>query len=247
MLVEKDEDGADVFTGFEFDDGEVVEADLVIYAVGITPRDDLARASGIKVHARGGIDVDDSLMTSAQDVYAMGECASWRGNTYGLIAPGVEMADILAFNLCQTSTSLGNFKPRKMNNPDLITKLKLMGVDVASFGDFFADKSLNRPTRPLVETVPRRPAPQIELEVEEAPAETGTPEVEEIVGRADGKKVKEAVAKPDEEIKCLVFKDPIQGTYKKYIFSKDGRYLLGGMMVGDVSDFVKLGEFPPPN
>jgi hypothetical protein len=49
-----------------------------------------------------------------------------------LIAPGVEMADILAFNLCQVSSDIGTFKPRKMNNPDLSTKLKLMGVDVAS-------------------------------------------------------------------------------------------------------------------
>lgn len=57
-------------------------------AVGITPRDDLARSSGINVHKRGGIDVDDALMTSAEDVYAIGECASWRGHTYGLIAPG---------------------------------------------------------------------------------------------------------------------------------------------------------------
>lgn len=64
------------------------EAELVVMAVGITPRDDLARASGISIARRGGIDVDDSLMTSAQDIYAIGECASWRGNTYGLIAPG---------------------------------------------------------------------------------------------------------------------------------------------------------------
>ena len=56
----------------------------------------------------------------------------FRVQTYGLIAPGVEMADILAFNLTQTA----HHAPRKMNDPDLSTKLKLMGVDVASFGDF---------------------------------------------------------------------------------------------------------------
>lgn len=98
----------ELFKGFEFDDGEVVgesflppftlyanlpsplhvEADLVIFAVGITPRDELARMSGIKVATRGGIDVDDNLETSAKGIYAIGECASWRGNTYGLIAPG---------------------------------------------------------------------------------------------------------------------------------------------------------------
>lgn len=91
MLVKQDEvDGADVFTGFEFDDGEVLEADMVVMAVGITPRDDLARVSGIATDKRGGIAVGDDLMTSAKDVYAMGECASWRGNTYGLIGPGGE-------------------------------------------------------------------------------------------------------------------------------------------------------------
>jgi nitrite reductase (NAD(P)H) len=134
MLTEPDTEdpSMEVFKGFEFTDGEVLEADLVIMAVGITPRDDLARASGIKCHTKGGIDVGDDLMTSAKDVYAMGECASWKGNTYGLIGPGVEMADILAFNLCQTNTTLGSFRPRKMNAPDLSTKLKLMGVDVAS-------------------------------------------------------------------------------------------------------------------
>ena len=52
------------------------------------------------------------------------------------------MADILAFNLTQTETQLGTFAPRKMNDPDLSTKLKLMGVDVASFGDFFADQRM---------------------------------------------------------------------------------------------------------
>lgn len=52
------------------------------------------------------------------------------------------MADILAFNLTQTETQLGTFAPRKMNDPDLSTKLKLMGVDVASFGDFFADRRM---------------------------------------------------------------------------------------------------------
>lgn len=75
-----DEDGVEVFTGFKISEDEVVESDLTIFAIGIKPRDDLAAASGIKCARRGGIDVGDDLMTSAQDVYAIGECASWRGN-----------------------------------------------------------------------------------------------------------------------------------------------------------------------
>jgi len=78
----------DVFTGFILQDGTTFEADLVIYAIGIKPRDELATASGIECLTKGGIIVNDDLQTSAQDVYAIGECASWKGNTYGLIGPG---------------------------------------------------------------------------------------------------------------------------------------------------------------
>lgn len=78
----------EIFTGFTLHDGTTFEANLVIYAIGIKPRDELARASGIECHSRGGIVVRDDLQTSAKDVYAIGECASWKGNTYGLIGPG---------------------------------------------------------------------------------------------------------------------------------------------------------------
>ena len=73
-------EGEEVFTGFEMKDGSVIESDMVIYAIGIKPRDDLARKVGIKCAKRGGIDVNDYLMTSAEGVYAIGECASWKGN-----------------------------------------------------------------------------------------------------------------------------------------------------------------------
>lgn len=75
-----------VFTGFEFADGSRMESDMVIYGIGISPRDELARSAGIQVCRRGGIEVDDFLRTSAPDVYAIGECASWRGNVYGLVS-----------------------------------------------------------------------------------------------------------------------------------------------------------------
>lgn len=81
---------SEVFDGFDLTDGTHVTADLVIFAVGIKPRDDLAKASNINCDVKGGITVNDRLLTSAADVYAIGECASWRGNTYGLIAPGGE-------------------------------------------------------------------------------------------------------------------------------------------------------------
>ena len=78
----------EVFSGLEFTDGTIIEAHIAIFAVGIVPRDDLARATGIVCHQKGGIVVDDYLKTSAEDVYAIGECANWRGQTYGLIGPG---------------------------------------------------------------------------------------------------------------------------------------------------------------
>jgi nitrite reductase (NAD(P)H) len=53
---------------------------MVIYAIGIKPRDDLAAQSGLKIHPRGGIHVGDDLSTSAKDIYAIGECANWQGN-----------------------------------------------------------------------------------------------------------------------------------------------------------------------
>lgn len=88
----EDDPSEDVFTGFLLQDSTTFQADLVIYAIGIKPRDELARTSGIECHSRGGIVVQDSLQTSAKDVYAIGECASWKGNTYGLIGPGSTFA-----------------------------------------------------------------------------------------------------------------------------------------------------------
>lgn len=90
QLSRPSEDGSseEIFTGFILQDGSTFEADLVIYAIGIKPRDELAKACGIESHSRGGIVVRDDLQTSAKDVYAIGECASWKGNTYGLIGPG---------------------------------------------------------------------------------------------------------------------------------------------------------------
>lgn len=134
----EDDPEQEVFVGFKLPDGGTIEACLVIYAIGIKPRDDIARASGIECDPRGGIVVGDDLQTMAKDVYAIGECASWKSNTYGLIGPGsafleffsfqratidqwlVEMADILSFNLTQTDSHA----PRVMNAPDLSTKLK---------------------------------------------------------------------------------------------------------------------------
>ncbi|KAF8599087.1 nitrite reductase [Ceratobasidium sp. AG-I] len=245
----------DVFSGFDLTDGTHVGADMAVFAIGIKSRDDLARLSGIDCHARGGVIVGDDLSTSAPNVYAIGECTSWKGNTYGLIAPGVEMADILSFNLTQTNS--GEHKPRKMNDPDLSTKLKLMGVDVASFGDFFADKRMQERMKAEEEDKSRaaeaniqeaasagKKPPVWEFNTNAAPSlkiENGNREMlPSAQEKGSGRKPHQHRNLRDEPIKCLTYKDPFSSVYKKYIFSADGKYLLGGMMIGDTGDYVKL-------
>jgi nitrite reductase (NADH) large subunit len=123
-------------TGIEFSDGERLEADLVIVSAGIRPRDELAKAAGIEVGARGGIVVDDKMRTSDERAFAIGEVALHRGTIYGLVAPGYEMADTLARNLTGQEATFGG--------SDSSAKLKLLGTDVATFGDPFQDPARSR-------------------------------------------------------------------------------------------------------
>ncbi len=115
-------------TGLEFADGAALEVDMIIVSAGIRPRDDLARQAKLKVGERGGIVVNDRLETSDPNVFAIGECALHGGMVYGLVAPGYEMAEILARNLVG--------EDRHFCGTDLSAKLKLMGIDVASFGQY---------------------------------------------------------------------------------------------------------------
>jgi nitrite reductase (NADH) large subunit len=115
----------------EFADGSSLEADMIVFSAGIRPRDELARACGLATGARGGIAIDDACLTSDPDVYAIGECAAWNGQTFGLVAPGYDMARTVARALLgQEGTASSKFC-----GADMSTKLKLMGVDVASIGD----------------------------------------------------------------------------------------------------------------
>jgi len=194
-----------------------MDCTCVMFAIGIRARDELAKRAGIICADRGGgIVVDGNLMTSEPDIYAIGECASWQSETYGLIAPGIEMADVLAFNLTQAKVHT----PRTFKRPDLSTKLKLLGVEVASFGDFFADRDGPKqvPTR-------SHAAAKREDSKQEKPEDKV-------------KKITSGPAPP--AVKALTYKDPFNAVYKKYLFTPDGKYLLGGMMIGDTRDYVKL-------
>lgn len=169
--------------GVDFTDGSSLDdVFMIVFATGIKPRDDLALASGLDVAARGGgIQVNDYLETTAGAVYAIGECVSHRDVTYGLVAPGYEMADSLAKNLASGDSS----ERVRFTGSDSSTKLKLMGMEVAAFGTYFP----------------------------------------------------EDISEPFEE---LVYNNPLEKVYKKLIFSSNGKKLLGGILVGDASDFPRL-------
>lgn len=116
----------------EFAEGPALDVDVVIFAVGVRPRDELARESGLEVGERGGVIVDDGCATADPAIWAIGEVANIGGRCLGLVAPGYTMAEIVADRLLGGA---GTFP-----GADLSTKLKLLGVDVASFGDAFAQE-----------------------------------------------------------------------------------------------------------
>lgn len=163
-------------SGIRFKDGDELELDMIIVSAGIRPRDELARNSELKVGERGGILVNNYMQTSDPDIYAVGEVALHSGMVYGLVAPGYQMAEVAANHLCQG-------EDRHFTGSDLSTKLKLMGVDVASFGDYEADASIS---------------------------------------------------------KSLTFEDPFKGVYKKLVFNLAGTKLLGGILIGDASEYGSL-------
>ncbi|AHF01248.1 nitrite reductase [Thiomicrospira aerophila AL3] len=121
------EDGEQARHRLVFADGESLETDFVLFSAGIRPRDELADLAGLVKGPRGGIVINDQCLTSDPHIYAIGECALHEGMIYGLVAPGYAMAQAVVDQL--------NHKPAQFVGADMSTKLKLMGVDVASIGD----------------------------------------------------------------------------------------------------------------
>jgi len=124
--------GGDTIEGMQFADGSLLEIDMLVISAGIRPRDELAKIAGLETHPRGGIVVDNMLRTSDPNIFAIGECALAHHMIYGLIAPGYEMAEVV---VTQLSGGTKEFLPY-----DMSTKLKLIGTDVASFGDPFIEE-----------------------------------------------------------------------------------------------------------
>ncbi|HXB07927.1 MAG TPA: nitrite reductase large subunit NirB, partial [Puia sp.] len=168
-------EGAGRVEALQFADESRLATEMLVISAGIRPRDELARLAGLSVGTRGGILVNEKLQTSDKHIYAIGECALAQGMIYGLVAPGYEMADVVATLLLGGNKTFTGF--------DMSTKLKLIGVDVASFGDPFA-------------------------------------------------------AEPD--CGTIVFEDRHKGIYKRVNVSSDGKYLMGGILIGDAAAYNLL-------
>jgi nitrite reductase (NADH) large subunit len=159
----------------QFADGTHLDTDMIVFSAGIRPRDEIARAAQLNVGPRGGIVIDDACRTSDPSIYAIGECALWKGMVFGLVAPGYDMARVAAKHLLGEAAEFGG--------ADMSTKLKLMGVDVASIGDAH--------------------------------------------GKTPGSR-------------SYQYHDERKQVYKKLVVSDCGKFLLGGVMVGDATEYGTL-------
>ena len=168
--------GDDAITGMMFEGDDLLKVDMLVVSAGIKPRDELGRVSGLEVGVRGGVVVNNQMQTSDPNIYAIGEVALYNHMIYGLVAPGYEMADVAAEQI------LGNEKLMR-ESIDMSTQLKLIGVEVASFGD------------PFIE---------------------------------------------NENVTAIVYENKFSGIYKRINVTKDGKKLLGGILVGDSSDYNNL-------
>ena len=168
--------GEDVITGMMFEGEKLLKVDMLVISAGIKPRDELGRVSGLEVGVRGGIVANNKMQTSDPNIFAIGEVALYNHMIYGLVAPGYEMADVAAEQI------LGGEKTMR-ETIDMSTQLKLIGVEVASFGD------------PFIE---------------------------------------------NDAVTAIVYENKFNGIYKRINVTKDGKTLLGGILVGDSSDYNGL-------
>ncbi|MEV4706229.1 nitrite reductase large subunit NirB [Actinoplanes sp. NPDC049316] len=114
-------------TGMKLADGRTIPCDVVVVAAGIRANADVAQASGLPVER--GIVVDDQMRVQGEaDIYAVGECAQHRGETYGLVAPLWDQAKVLADHIT------GRDPHAAYHGSRIATKLKVAGVDVAAMG-----------------------------------------------------------------------------------------------------------------
>ncbi len=125
-----DPDDTGAVAALEFHDGSIEPADVVVFAIGARPRDELARNAGMRVAPRGGVIIDERCATSDPSILAIGEVAEFEGRSVGLVAPGYAMAEVAATRLLGGDAAFPGY--------DDASTLNLSGVDVASFGDAMA-------------------------------------------------------------------------------------------------------------
>ena len=169
-------DGENCISGMMFAEEELLKVDMLVISAGIKPRDELGRVSGLEVGVRGGIVVNNQMQSSDPFIYAIGEVALYNHMIYGLVAPGYEMAEVAAEQILQGTKTM-------RETIDMSTQLKLIGVEVASFGDPFLE---------------------------------------------------------NEHVTAIVYENKLSGIYKRINVTKDSKTLLGGILVGDSSDYNAL-------
>ncbi|MGH7838069.1 MAG: nitrite reductase large subunit NirB, partial [Candidatus Binataceae bacterium] len=123
--------GENEVTGLAFEDGQTLECDMIVIATGIAPNSEIGARWGLTTER--GIVVDDQLRTSDPDIFAVGECAQHRGRVYGLVAPLWDQARVLAEHLTGANPAAA------YEGSKLATKLKVMGVELASMGVIAGD------------------------------------------------------------------------------------------------------------
>jgi nitrite reductase (NADH) large subunit len=118
--------GDDKVTGLAFTDGSELPCDLVVISAGIKPHVEIGRSAGLTVER--GIVVDNQMRTDDPRIYSVGECVQHRGQVYGLVAPLWEQAKVLADHITGTN------REAAYHGSKIATRLKVMGVEVASMG-----------------------------------------------------------------------------------------------------------------
>ena len=159
-----------------FSDESKLDVNMLIVSAGIRPRDEVAKSAGLKIGERGGVWVDETMRTSNDSVFAIGEVALYNNGIYGLVAPGYEMATVALDQI------IGGTK-KMQGEIDMSTQLKLIGTEVASFGDPFLES---------------------------------------------------------DEVQAIRYENKCKGIYKRINIDVSNKKLLGGILVGDSSDYNNL-------
>ncbi|MBE94140.1 FAD-dependent oxidoreductase [Marinobacter sp.] len=123
--------GRNLVRAVQLDNETLISTDLVVIAAGITPNTELAREAGLDCER--AIRVNPQLQTSDPYIYALGECCQVENQTFGLVEPGYQQADVLAQILCH-SDSQAAFAPSTIP-----TRLKISGIPIFSCGQTEAD------------------------------------------------------------------------------------------------------------